>query len=240
MKKFFLIFIPIILILTYIFYQNNLLPHPKYTNDDFGIQTYKSINDQDHDGIDDQSDIVQNVRKYIETKPQYKSKYYQGGYPTDHYGVCSDVVAFGLLNAGYDLQILVDQDIRENPQSYQVEHPDKNIDFRRVRNLNVYFKRHALSLTLDIYDLDKWQGGDIVIFKKHIGIVSNYRNKKGITFVIPFLGRLPSFLICKSGVPNPFFTLKNSQNVSLPFRLICADHSPSPHSFSRYFVLNFL
>ena len=93
MKKFFLIFIPIILILTYIFYQNNLLPHPKYTNDDFGIQTYKSINDQDHDGIDDQSDIVQNVRKYIETKPQYKSKYYQGGYPTDHYGVCSDVVA---------------------------------------------------------------------------------------------------------------------------------------------------
>ena len=184
MKKFFLIFIPIILILTYIFYQNNLLPHPKYTNDDFGIQTYKSINDQDHDGIDDQSDIVQNVRKYIETKPQYKSKYYQGGYPTDHYGVCSDVVAFGLLNAGYNLQILVDQDIRENPQSYQVEHPDKNIDFRRVRNLNVYFKRHALSLTLDIYDLDKWQGGDIVIFKKHIGIVSNYRNKKGITFVI--------------------------------------------------------
>ena len=120
MKKFFLIFIPIILILTYVFYQNNLLPHPKYTNDDFGIQTYKSINDQDHDGIDDQSDIVQNVRKYIETKPQYKSKYYQGGYPTDHYGVCSDVVAFGLLNAGYDQQILVDQDIRENPQSYQV------------------------------------------------------------------------------------------------------------------------
>ena len=28
----------------------------------------KSITDQDHDGIDDQSDIVQNVRKYIETK----------------------------------------------------------------------------------------------------------------------------------------------------------------------------
>ena len=42
------------LILTYIFYQNNLLPHPKYTNDDFSIQTYKSITDQDHDGIDDQ------------------------------------------------------------------------------------------------------------------------------------------------------------------------------------------
>ena len=65
MKKFFLIFIPIILILTYIFYQNNLLPHPKYTNDDFSIQTYKSITDQDHDGIDDQSDIVQTLENIL-------------------------------------------------------------------------------------------------------------------------------------------------------------------------------
>lgn len=184
MKKLFLIFIPIILIITYIFYQKNLLPHPKYTNEDFNIQTYKSINDQDHDGLDDQSDILKNVREYIQTKPQYKSKYYQGGYPDDNYGVCSDVVAFGLLNSGYNLQELVDQDIQESPENYQVVQGDKNIDFRRVRNLNVYFKRHALSLTLDIYDLDKWQGGDIVVFKKHIGIISNYRNKKGITFVI--------------------------------------------------------
>ena len=28
------------------------------------------------------------------------------------------------------------------------------------------------------------QGGDIVIFKNHIGIVSDKRNKKGITFII--------------------------------------------------------
>ena len=184
MKKFFLIFIPIFLIITNIFYQNNLLHHPKYTNEDIGIQTYKSANDQDQDGLDDQSDILKNVREYIQAKPQYKSKYYQGGYPDDNYGVCSDVVAFGLLNAGYYLQELVDQDIQESPESYQVIQRDKNIEFRRVKNLNVYFKRQALSLTLDIYDLDKWQGGDIVVFNKHIGIVSNYRNKKGITFVI--------------------------------------------------------
>ena len=184
MKKFFLIFIPVILIITYIFYQNNLLPHPKYTNKDFNIQTYKSANDQDHDGLDDQSDILKNVREYIQTKPQYKSKYYQGGYPDDNYGVCSDVVAFGLLNSGYNLQELVDQDIQENRENYQVVQRDKNIDFRRVKNLNVYFKRHALSLTLDIYDLDKWQGGDIVVFKKHIGIISDKRNRKGICFVI--------------------------------------------------------
>ena len=82
-------------------------------------------------------------------------------------------------------KILVDQDIQRKPSKLSSSTAViKTLIFVELRNLNVYFKRHALSLTLDIYDLDKWQGGDIVIFKKHIGIVSNYRNKKGITFVI--------------------------------------------------------
>ena len=29
-------------------------------------------------------------------------------------------------------------------------------------------------------DISSWQGGDIIIFKKHIGIVSDKRNSKGI------------------------------------------------------------
>ena len=184
MKKLFLIFIPIILIITYIFYQKNLLPHPKYTNEDFNIQTYKSINDQDHDGLDDQSDILKNVREYIQTKPQYKSKYYQGGYPDDNYGVCSDVVAFGLLNSGYNLQELVNADIVEHQSQYNIEKIDKNIDFRRVRNLKIYFDNNAISLTTDIKDFKEWQGGDIIVFKNHIGIISDKRNKNGIPFII--------------------------------------------------------
>ena len=184
MKKLFLIFIPIILIITYIFYQNNLLPHPKYANEDFNIQTYKSINDQDHDGLDDQSDILKNVREYIRTKPQYKSKYYQGGYPDDNYGVCSDVVAFGLLNSGYNLQELVNADIVEHQSQYNIEKIDKNIDFRRVRNLKIYFDNNAISLTTDIKDFKEWQGGDIIVFKNHIGIISDKRNKNGIPFII--------------------------------------------------------
>ena len=184
MKKFFLIFIPIILIITYIFYQKNLLPHPKYTNEDFNIQTYKSINDQDHDGLDDQSDILKNVREYIQTKPQYKSKYYQSGYPDDNYGVCSDVVAFGLLNSGYNLQELVNADIVEHQSQYNIEKIDKNIDFRRVRNLKIYFDNNAISLTTDIKDFKEWQGGDIIVFKNHIGIISDKRNKNGIPFII--------------------------------------------------------
>ena len=84
----------------------------RYDNSYFGIETYKSNVDKDNDGIDDQTDILNNVRDYIATKPQYESKYYAGGYPDDGYGVCTDVVAFGLRGAGYDLRELVNEDIK--------------------------------------------------------------------------------------------------------------------------------
>lgn len=67
---------------------------------------------------------------------------------------------------------------------YDVTVIDKNIDFRRVKNLTIYFKNRAICLTIDIYDIEQWQGGDIIIFKKHIGIISDKRNRKGIPFVI--------------------------------------------------------
>ena len=39
-------------------------------------------------------------------------------------------------------------------------------------------------LTTDIRDIEQWQGGDIVIFKNHIGIVSDKRNSRGTPFVL--------------------------------------------------------
>ena len=174
----------IIALAVYLLYILNIIPHRKYSNEDFGITTYISALDKDGDGVDDQTDILQNVRAYIATNPEYKSKYYAGGYPDDGYGVCTDVVAQGLLHAGYDLQQLVDEDIATHPDMYEVEKADPNIDFRRVRNLLVYFKNHALSLTTDISQIDEWQGGDIIVFKKHIGIVSDMRNRNGVPFII--------------------------------------------------------
>jgi len=166
-------------------YRLNIIPHLYYYNGDFGIITYKSEVDHDNDGIDDQTDILEGVRKYIATKPQYKSVYYAGGYPTDGYGVCTDVVAQGFLNAGYDLRELVDADIKAAPEAYNIETPDKNIDFRRVRNLKVFFERNATSLTTDVTRIEEWQGGDIVIFGySHIGIVSERRNGNGVCFLI--------------------------------------------------------
>ncbi len=174
------IIIIFIIILSFIIYN---LFFKKDQNLNFDIPQYQSNIDYDLDGIDDQTDILNGALEYVSKKPKYQSKYYNTGYPNDEYGVCTDVVAFSLLQAGYDLQALVAEDIKNNPDDYK-DVGDKNIDFRRVRNLKIFFKHTAISLTLDPKDIASWQGGDIVIWDNHIGIVSNKRNKKGIPYVI--------------------------------------------------------
>ena len=73
---------------------------------------------------------------------------------------------------------LVYNDIKNNRDKYNIDIIDKNIDFRRVRNLKVYFDNNALSLTTDINDIANWQGGDIVIFKNHFTVFSYSSNNK--------------------------------------------------------------
>lgn len=167
-----------------IFYKLHAGTKKYYFNSDFGITTYKSQIDKDEDGIDDQSDILFGVRDYIDNHPKYKSAYYAGGYPDDEYGVCTDVVAQGFLHAGYDLMQLVNEDILAYPEDYDIDIVDKNIDFRRVKNLYVYFQHTAVSLTTDVSKYEEWQGGDVVVFKNHIGIISDRRNKNGTPYVI--------------------------------------------------------
>lgn len=150
-------------------------------------KTYVNVTsqvDKDKDGIDDQTDILKGALDYVATNPKYKSQYYSTGYPDDEYGVCTDVVANACLSAGYDLKELIQQDISANSSEYNIEKPDANIDFRRVTNLKVYFSNTAISLTTDVGDVEAWQGGDIVIFERHIGIVSDRRNKNGVPYVI--------------------------------------------------------
>lgn len=151
---------------------------------DGNIAQLHSQTDADGDGLDDQVDILQSALAYVSTRPKYQSKYYITGYPNDGYGVCTDVVASALRGAGYDLMALVDNDIASNPDDYDITEPDVNIDFRRIKNLQVYFEHNATSLTTDISQIEQWQGGDIVVFNNHIGIVSDHRNKDGAPYVI--------------------------------------------------------
>ena len=47
-------------------------------------------------------------------------------------------------------------------------------------NLDIFFKKYAQSLTLDINKIEEWQPGDIVVFgnEEHIGIVSDKKKFK--------------------------------------------------------------
>ena len=145
---------------------------------------FRSSVDRDHDGIDDATDIVKAVREYVATDPIYKSAYYAGGYPNDGHGVCTDVVAIGYREAGYDLRELVDNHIENNRELYDIEYVDWNIDYRRVENLLVFFKHNFMELTTDPKDISEWKPGDILVMDGHVGIVSDKRTSKGVPLVI--------------------------------------------------------
>lgn len=163
---------------------------PGASSTSMGYPQYESQTDADGDGIDDQTDLLRSARAYLATSPKYKSKYYETGYPDDEYGVCTDVLAFAMRGAGYDLMTLVHEDILAHPEDYDIDIPDINIDFRRVRNLRVYFRRNAISLTTDLSETEEWQGGDIVMFKEHVAIVSDRRNARGVPLVLHLSGSL--------------------------------------------------
>ena len=122
----------------YFAYDENGRPPDRYRGD---IPTITGTSDADGDGIPDQQDILQGALDYVATRPRYKSAYFVGGWPTDGTGVCTDVVAYGMRAAGLDLPTLVDNDKRAAPEIYFGVPPDKNIDYRRVPNLAVYFSR---------------------------------------------------------------------------------------------------
>lgn len=164
-----------------------ILPVKTYTAEDFNIVTTHSSVDFNQNGIDDYTDILLGARKDAENHPKYDGSYYEGGYPPDNIGVCTDVVWRAFKNAGYNLREMVNNDIIDRPEAYPwIEEPDDNIDFRRVVNLRVFFEKYAVSLTLDTKQIEEWQPGDIIIFRDdgHIGIVSDKRNKNGRTFII--------------------------------------------------------
>ncbi|MNV78221.1 hypothetical protein D3C71_1717000 [compost metagenome] len=81
---------------------------------------------------------------------------------------------------------MVDEDIKNNVDKYiYIDIPDSNIDFRRVRNLKIFFERNYKIMTNNPYEISEWMPGDIVVFgTTHIGIVSDKRNGQGIPYII--------------------------------------------------------
>jgi len=150
--------------------------------------------DKNENGIPDPIDIVNSARKEAEQKTTYKDAYYVGGYPPDGEGVCTDVIWRGFKSINISIKDLIDKDIKENMAQYKSikGRLDPNIDFRRVLNQDVFFKKNCIQLTTefkkdDIDNLKEWQPGDIIVFiegYEHIAIISDERDEDGIPYVI--------------------------------------------------------
>jgi uncharacterized protein YijF (DUF1287 family) len=78
------------------------------------------------------------------------------------------------------------------PSTWKLKRPDKNIDHRRVPNLQRYFERRGISLKLS-KDPANFKSGDLVTCevpgnRPHIMVVSDQKNSEGIPCVIHNIG----------------------------------------------------
>lgn len=135
--------------------------------------------------------IVISARKQIGVVTKYDTSYYSGGYPPSDRGACIDVIATALLDNGYDLKSKIDQDFIDYPDRYDGE-SDPNINYRRVKNVKIFFDNYTKKLTTDINKntLNEWLPGDIVTYDQipgglwHIAIISNRKNRSGVPLLI--------------------------------------------------------
>ena len=116
----------------------------------------------------------------------YMSIPYPNGDVPESIGVCTDVVIRSYRALGIDLQRLVYEDMSQNFDSYPsrriwgLSSTDRNIDHRRVPNLQVFFTRNGVKLSVSSRKKD-YAPGDIVTWMlpgnlPHIGIVTDQQS----------------------------------------------------------------
>ncbi len=123
---------------------------------------------------------VQTLSPVVYDGAYVRIDYPMGDVPQDR-GVCTDVVIRAYRSIGIDLQVLVHEDMRDNFRAYPalwgLGRPDRNIDHRRVPNLQKFFERRGAKLPATQAPPD-YQPGDLVTWMlpgnlPHIGIVSD-------------------------------------------------------------------
>jgi uncharacterized protein len=137
------------------------------------------------------------VGKTMRYDPSYETLRYPNGDVDIAVGVCTDVVIRALrVSLGLDLQKSVHEDMASNfrkyPQSWGLQRPDKNIDHRRVPNLQTYFKRQGYEVKVS-QDQKDYKAGDIVTCMvpphlPHIMVVSDRVTVLGRPLVIHNIG----------------------------------------------------
>ena len=136
------------------------------------------------------AELVAAAKQRTQHSVVYDGRYMRLAYPNGdvpaNIGVCTDVVIRSYRKLGIDLQVLVHEDMRANFDAYPSQRiwgltrPDRNIDHRRVPNLQTFFSRHGSSLT-PTRSAAAYQPGDVVSWMlpgnlPHIGIVSDERS----------------------------------------------------------------
>lgn len=136
--------------------------------------------------------LVAAARKQIGVTLTYDAAYsrldYPGGDVPRERGVCTDVLVRAYRDGlGIDLQVLVHEDMRRAfsayPALWGLKKTDRNIDHRRVPNLQAFFKRAGAALALSENGAD-YRPGDIVSQMlpgnlPHIGIVVDDHSPDG-------------------------------------------------------------
>jgi len=128
--------------------------------------------------------------------PAYVSIAYPGGDVAPDRGVCTDVVIRALRLKGLDLQKAVHEDMKAHfaayPKHWGLKRPDRNIDHRRVPNLQTYFKRQGWQIPHTDTPSD-YRPGDLVTCLvggslPHIMIVSDRKAADGTPLIIHNIG----------------------------------------------------
>ena len=129
----------------------------------------------------------------IDYDPAYVRLAYPGGDVARETGVCIDVVVRAYRDAfEFDFQKAIHEDMRANfsayPRTWGLSRPDRNIDHRRVPNLETWLTRHAEELPAE-----NWQPGDLLTCRvdaslPHIAIISDKTTAWGEPLVLHNIG----------------------------------------------------
>lgn len=132
----------------------------------------------------------------------YDGRYVQIPYPNGdvdpRYGVCSDVIIRSYRKLNIDLQKLVHEDMKQSFNQYPskkmwgLNSTDRNIDHRRVPNLERFFERHGTKQVITKNPQD-YHTGDIISWRldnglPHIGIIVDERSSQDIPLVLHNIG----------------------------------------------------
>lgn len=132
--------------------------------------------------------LIVSARKQIGVTLTYDAAYvsldYPGGDVPEDRGVCIDVIIRAYRAAfDFDFQKHVHQDMTANfsayPKLWGLTTTDRNIDHRRVPNVETWLTRHGHELPAS-----NWQPGDLITCRvggtlPHIGILSSRKDRRG-------------------------------------------------------------